>query len=467
MITLQATMLVTGTECHSTTSVRTAIIGLLLRMRAIRRTPMNCISIAVLIKWIGTTGTTGKVFALSQNLHKMSTLNNPHCFSISKEQLLFDLYKAYKLAKKNNSKKQYQLAFEFNLEENLIELRDNLISGTYEPLTYTCFIVHHPKMREVFAADFRDRIVHHLFYSYTHVLFERTFIYDSYSCIKKRGTHFGISRLKHHIRSVSMGYTKSCYILKLDIKGYFMSIDKQLLISICKETLNKMANHKSDHDNLKWNQKLDFKFIRYLLEKIVKSDPILDCRILGKKNEWKYLPLEKSLFCSQKNCGLPIGNLSSQLFSNIYMNIFDQFIKRELRCRNYGRYVDDAYIVSNSKEELLTILPVISNFLENELKLKLQLRKTKIYDARYGVEFLGAFIKPYRTYVANSTKKRISHKIKYIKKDNKTYLRSSINSILGLLSNYSSYCYRKTVVYKAQLYRYGTFSCDMKKFSPF
>lgn len=100
------------------------------------------------------------------------------------------------------------MKFEFNLEDNLVTLRDELLSRTYKPQPSNCFIIHDPKMREVFAANFRDRIVHHLFYNYTHHLFERSFIYDSYSCIKGRGTHFGINRLKHHIRSVSAASLK-------------------------------------------------------------------------------------------------------------------------------------------------------------------------------------------------------------------------------------------------------------------
>lgn len=467
MITLQGRTQVTEMVLLSTTSESTATIGLHLHMRAIRRTLMNCTSIVMLIKWIGTIVTTDKVFVLSQNLHHMSIINSPHRFSITKEQLLIDLYKAYKLAKKHKSKKKYQLAFEFNLEDNLIELRDDLLSCKYEPSTYKCFIVHEPKMREVFASDFRDRIVHHLFYSYTHIMFERTFIYDSYSCIKKRGTHFGISRLKHHLQRVSAGYTKPCYVLKIDIKGYFMSIDKQLLLSICNETLQKMANRKSDSKNLKWNQKLDFRFLGYLLEKIIKCDPTIDCIMIGEKEDWDKLPIEKSLFHSNENCGLPIGNLSSQLFSNIYMNKFDQYVKRDLGCQNYGRYVDDAYIVSNSKQELHSLIPLISDYLLRELKLKLQLRKTRIYDAKYGVEFLGAFIKPYRSYIANSTKKRIEYRCKNIPKNNRLYLRSSINSMFGLLAHYNSYCCRKIIAYKANLYLYGSFSKDMKKFMPF
>lgn len=132
-------------------------------------------------------------------------------FSINKDELLSDLYAAYRDARKHKRWKRTQLSFEFNLEENLIDLRDELLEGRYIPSRSSCFIIHDPKMREVFAAQFRDRIVHHLFYNYVHKFFEKQFVYDSYSCIPGRGTHFGVNRLLHHIRSVSQGYSHPCY----------------------------------------------------------------------------------------------------------------------------------------------------------------------------------------------------------------------------------------------------------------
>lgn len=129
-------------------------------------------------------------------------------FQTSPEQLLLDLYKAYKDARKHERRKSYILNFDLNIEEELISLRDEILSRMYSPKPCSCFIIRDPKVREIFAADFRDRILHHLYYNYTHILFERSFIADSYSCIKGRGTHYGIKRLEHHIRSVSLNYTR-------------------------------------------------------------------------------------------------------------------------------------------------------------------------------------------------------------------------------------------------------------------
>ncbi len=367
-----------------------------------------------------------------------SSDNEVRHFSISKEQLLLDLYRAYKDARKHKRGKNYQLKFEFNLEENLISLRDELINGNYKPFPSDCFIIHDPKMREVFAANFRDRIVHHLFYNYTYEIFEKSFIYDSYSCIKNKGTHFGIERLKHHIRSVSSGYTKPCYVLKIDIKGYFMNINRNILVELCRKTLSK---HKNQFDE---------SFVGYLLETIINANPMENCNVLGNIEDWNNLPYEKSLFCAKEDCGLPIGNLSSQLFSNVYMNVFDQYVKRKLKCRHYGRYVDDAYIVSEDRNYLKKLIPEISDFIHENLGLKLHPFKTKIYNAYHGIEFLGAYIKPFRTYISSSTLKRIKTKVKNCEINDKKHLQSSINSFLGVFSHYNSYCIRRVIFGNAE-----------------
>ena len=374
-------------------------------------------------------------------------------FSITKEQLLLDLYRAYKDARRHKRNRNYQLKFEFNLEENLIDLRDELISGTYKPFPSNCFIIHDPKMREVFAAHFRDRIVHHLFYNYTYKVFEKTFIYDSYSCIKNRGTHFGIERLKHHILSVSKGYSKPCYVLKIDIKGYFMNINRKILLELSRKTLSK---NKTQYD---------YDFVDYLLETIINTNPMDNCNVLGMLEDWDNLPKDKSLFYANDSCGLPIGNLSSQLFSNVYMNVFDQYVKRKLRCRHYGRYVDDAYIVSDDREYLNKLIPEISSFLKEELGLKVHPFKTRIFDVYHGVEFLGAYIKPFRTYISSSTLKRIKKKLIDINVQDKKYLQSSINSFLGVFSHYESYCLRRVLFgNNERLKKEGNFDGDCLRF---
>ena len=377
-------------------------------------------------------------------------------FSITKEQLLLDICQAYRDARRHKRKRAYQLKFEFNLEDNLVNLRDELYAGTYRPGPSSCFIIHEPKMREVFAAEFRDRIVHHLFYNYTHRIFERTFIYDSYSCIEGRGTHFGIDRLRHHIVSESAGYTRPCYVLRIDISGYFMSIDRKILLQLCREILLK-----------KKSELADYEFTDYLLETIVCANPVENCRLIGKWDEWKNLPQEKSLFFSSSDCGLPIGNLSSQLFSNVYLNKLDQYVKRVLKCRHYGRYVDDVYVVSEDGDYLKSLIPAISDYLGKQLKLRIHPAKTRVFNAYYGVEFLGAYIKPFRTYVSSSSLVRIKRGLAPYRQEDIRYIVSSVNSYLGVLSHYDTYCLRRVLLgYLSGLNRLGSFSLDWLVFTP-
>lgn len=173
----------------------------------------------------------------------LSSLTNSG-YRLTREQLLFDLYIAFFDAARHKHKMAYVVKFERDLRQNLEELCDDLLTRCYVALPSKCFIVNYPKKREVFAAMFRDRIVHHLYFRYTHQLFERTFIADSYSCIEGRGTHYGISRLRQHIRQASQNWQQPAYALSLDIRGYFMHIDRQRLLKIATDSLRRMAVHK-------------------------------------------------------------------------------------------------------------------------------------------------------------------------------------------------------------------------------
>ncbi len=179
-------------------------------------------------------------------------------FQLTYTQLLDDLLVAYYDARRHKRNKPYQQRFEDHAEENLRELCDELWNHTYQPRPSTCFIITDPKRREVFAAQFRDRIVHHLYYNYTHEMLERTFIDDSYSCIKKRGTHYGIQRLESHIRKESQNYAEQCYVLKMDVRGYFMHINRQRLLDITITSLRRMAKHKVGNGaSDRWRDRVD------------------------------------------------------------------------------------------------------------------------------------------------------------------------------------------------------------------
>lgn len=386
-------------------------------------------------------------------------------YKLSKKQLLFDLYYAFECAKKNKSKKNYVIKFEANLHDNLSQLCDELWDKRYCPNPSTCFIVNYPKKREIFAANFRDRVVHHLYYNYTSPLFEKTFITDSYSCRKQKGTHYGIKRLEKHIRQETHNYTKDAFILKMDIKGYFIHINRIRLLEITNNVLDKMSHHYVSKDKKeKWYNIIDFEFIKYLNKIIILLDPTVNCKIRSNRDEWNDLPKSKSLFHTNPNCGLPIGNLTSQLLSNVYLNILDQYVKRQLKCKHYGRYVDDFYIVSQDKIFLKQIIPLIESLLMNELKLEINKGKTIIKHYKYGIEFLGSYIKPYRNYISNNCLKRIKKQCfdienNIIKKNN---LSASINSFLGVLSHYKTFNIKKKIF--RNFYKFGYFSYQYNKF---
>ena len=381
-------------------------------------------------------------------------------FQLTREQLLADLHQAYYDARRHKRQKPYQKHFEKHADTNLERLCDELWQRRYRPQPSTCFIITDPKQREVFAAQFRDRIVHHLYYNYVHMMLERTFIADSYSCIKHRGTHYGIARLERHIRRESQNYTVQCYVLKMDIRGYFMHIDRRRLLDITLRQLRRMAVHRvgaraslpatvaggDARVPLRWRDRVDMEFVEYLTRTIILQDPTVNCRCRGSLLDWHGLPHDKSLFHSPDGCGLPIGNLTSQLFSNVYLNELDQYAKRTLRCRHYGRYVDDFYVVSTDRSWLGSIQQPLRDFLNERLGLDVNLGKTRVVNVCQGVEFLGAFLKPRRRYVSSATLGRMAAKVPRLSTcRSPELLRSTINSFLGLLSHYRSYHLRRSL----------------------
>ena len=361
---------------------------------------------------------------------------------VDTQKITQDLFCAYFNARKNKRNTINALAFEKHLENNLFKLRDEIISYQYTPKPSICFIVDRPVKREVFAADFRDRVVHHLIYNYISPIFEKVFINDSYSCRKGKGTHYGIKRIDHFIRSCSQNYTQDCYILKLDIRGYFMSMNRTLLYEKVKQEL------------LKRRKGIDFdlELVLYLIEKTIFNDPTKSCIIKGKKDDWQGLPKTKSLFHAKENCGLPIGNLTSQLFGNVYLNDFDHFVKRDLGIRYYGRYVDDFVLVHSSKHYLQSCIEHIRTYLKENLFLDLHPDKVYLQHFSKGVQYLGAIVKPHRIYVGNRTKgncyeaigkqNQIARDHKPTKEEQQAF-QSSMNSYLGIMKHYKTYKLRK------------------------
>lgn len=362
-------------------------------------------------------------------------------------KLLIDIFQAYYDARRNKRSTINALAFEINYESRLFELYKEIKNGTYKISRSVCFISFNPVQREIFAADFRDRIVHHLIYNYISPLFERLFIGDSYSCRLGKGTSYGIKRLDHFIRSCSRNYTRDCYILKLDIKGYFMAIDHFLLYKKIEVVLNRFRKEAN----------FDVDLILSLIHQSIFCDPTKNCIIKGKKENWNGLPKSKSLFWTDKDRGLPIGNLTSQLFGNIYLNGFDHFVKHKLGCRYYGRYVDDIVIVHQDKEYLKSLIPILREYLQKELSLELHPKKIYLQHFSKGVCFLGAVLKSRRIYIGNQTKGSFYKKIKCwndlieekpreFNKENLDQFLSCLNSYLGNMEQFNTYNLRKKML---------------------
>lgn len=356
-----------------------------------------------------------------------------------------ELFQAYFDCRKNKRNNLNSLLFEKHLEHNLFRLEEELISGTYYPQRSIAFIVKKPVQREIFAADFKDRVVHHFLINKLNPFFESVFIRDSFACRKGKGTHYGVKRVNEFIKNCSTNYTTDCYVLKLDVLGFFMHINRSILF-------NKMRTFILRH-----YKKADQWLVLELSHKIIFNNPTKNCILKGTKKDWEGLPKNKSLFHSPPMCGLPIGNLTSQVFANFYLNSLDHFIKNELGVSFYGRYVDDFVLVHPNKEYLQSIQHRILYFLHTKLELSLHPKKIYLQHFSKGVQFLGTVIKPNRIYISNRTKgnfytaiqkqNEIVRQRKPSDEEQAVFL-SSMNSYLGILKHYKTYNLRKRMIFK-------------------
>ena len=358
---------------------------------------------------------------------------------LDSDKLLYDLFQAYYDTRQHKRNTNTAVKFEMNYESEILALWNDLANGIYTISPSICFIIKDPVQREVFAADFRDRIIHHLIYNYIYELFDHHFIYDSYSCRLEKWTHFWIKRVERFLRSCSQNYSCDAYILKLDVRGFFMSINKQILFEKIENFLSKKKEMLT----------IDYDFLIKLIYQIIFHDSTRDCIIKWSTSDRDWLPTDKSLFHSPKDTGLAIWNLTSQLFANIYLDSLDKYIKHELWFSYYSRYVDDFIIIDTDKQKLLSIIPKIRDFLTE--KLCLVLHPKKIYFQHYSkwVQFLWAYIKPFRTYVRKRTIGNFYKKVQEMNKSeffNKELTQSIVNSYLWILAHYKTYKIRKKVL---------------------
>lgn len=352
------------------------------------------------------------------------------CQEDAKYHISFEsLIEAYYDCRRNKRTKNECVRFEYNRERTLIELHRQIEAGEYIPSPSKAFIVDYPVNREVFAADFVDRIVHHWTALRLEPLMEKYFIDDSYNCRKGKGTTYGINRTTSMLEQATKNWTETAYVAKWDYKGYFMSIRKDVLLEMAQELVDAEYN-KPDKDAL-----------MYLVRCTILNEPQNNCIRTSPCNKWDALPIDKSLFNQDTNLGLPIGNLTSQLFANFYLWKVDKEIKA--RHKFFCRYVDDGWIIDTDRKKILQTIRWLRVRLRN-LGVRLHPRKFYFQRADKGMKVIGVVMKPHRTYVANRTIGRALQRLQYYNsqrpsEEGAKKLQSSVNSYLGLMNQYRAY----------------------------
>lgn len=289
--------------------------------------------------------------------------------------------------------------FSRDLLDNILSLHADLASGQYQHGGYESFYINDPKRRHIHKASVRDRLLHHAVYRLLYPFFDRTFIADSYSCREEKGAHKAINRFRSFANKVSKNHTRTCWVLKGDIRKFFASIDHRVLKNILVEYIP--------------DEKIFALFSNVIDSYETESGAAV---------------------------GLPLGNLTSQLFANVYLNRFDQFVKHRLKAKFYIRYADDFVILSESKTDLQELIKSLANFLSSDLKLVLHPNKIFIKTVGQGVDFLGWTLFPdYRTLRATTTR-RMFQRIKESPEP------LSLLSYLGLLSHGNTFTTRKKLL---------------------
>ncbi len=297
-----------------------------------------------------------------------------------------NLLEAWKEFVSGKRKKADVQEFSLHLMDNILSLHDNLRNRAYVHGGYQAFNICDPKPRNIHKAQVRDRLLHHAIYRILYPFFDRSFIADSYSCRIDKGTHKAINRFRSFAYKVGKNNTRTCWVLKCDIRKFFANIDHSILKKI-------LSRHIPNKD------------ILWLLNRVIDS------------------------FEAKPGVGLPLGNLTSQLLVNIYMNEFDRFMKHKLKARYYIRYADDFVILSEDKERLESLLLNIRAFLSERLALELHPDKVSIKTLASGVDFLGWVHFPDHRVLRTTTKKRM------IKRVQEHPTEETISSYLGLLKH--------------------------------
>ncbi|MDP2631822.1 MAG: reverse transcriptase domain-containing protein [Candidatus Uhrbacteria bacterium] len=306
------------------------------------------------------------------------------------------LLQAWESFRREKTNKHDVQIFSLNLEDNLFALHTALKQKNYRHSWYEAFWVNDPKRRHIHKACVTDRVLHHLLYTYLYELFDPIFIHDSYSCRVGKGTHKGVERLVYFARKESRNYTRECWALQFDVKQFFASAHHEVLKQL-------LAKKITDGDILN------------LIAQVIDSFNTQDA----------------------PGTGIPLGNLTSQIFANIYLHELDAYMKHQLKARFYARYADDGVVLSSSKEKLTKLILPIGDFLQKELKLLLHPRKLRIRKLSWGIDFLGYIVLPHYVLPRTKTKRRLLKRIRAIGVHDDA--EPMVQSYLGYLSHAQTY----------------------------
>lgn len=343
-------------------------------------------------------------------------------------------------------KKHTQAVSAFRMHEECLleELYNELATNQYRPGKSTFFVIHDPVQREICASAFRDRVVHHIIHTFLEPHFDPRFIADSYGARTGKWVHYGVAKIIHFLRQATQNNTRQAWVMKLDIQWFFMSIDQSLLKQKIYTSLSQYASPKYPFAYMP-------RYLRSWICAIIDHQPQRDYTIRWSRSDRAWLPRHKSLFHTPPGKWLPLGNLTSQLFANIYLDSLDQWVKHTLKIKRYGRYMDDMVFIDTSKERLLAYKEEIDRFLQIHLQLKLHPHKVYLQPVEKWVPFLWYRIFPRGYLLGKRTianwRKRIHTRNRDPKPDLKQ-VQASTNSYLWLARHGKNYHLRRQMVKK-------------------
>lgn len=300
------------------------------------------------------------------------------------------LYQAWQQARAGKKPSHNQLIFESRWLDNLFALQESLQQGSWRPKPAVCFITTHPKCREIHAPDFADRVVHHWLVPQLEALYEPVFIHDSHANRKQHGTHLAVQRLQGFMRQVVDGQCtkgQQGYALQLDIRNFFNRIHRPTLYRLLKQRLAKAQQQGIITPEKAFS-------LQWLCHRLLAKHPSKGVYYRDDASVRALVPAHKQLANAPHDCGLPIGNLTSQFFANVVLNELDQFVKHQLKCRHYVRYVDDFVLLHPDARQLQQWQQAIESFLASHLKLALK-DKIILKPIRAGIDFLGYIVTPH------------------------------------------------------------------------